>query len=499
MKRFAFSLALLAFLTAGCQHEEVPDGATAGEHGHEHGAGESGSTAFTTWSSNYELFAEASIPRAGEPMEVHAHLTDIRDGHDPLTDGEVTLLHRKDNSILQEVDGSLVRPGIFGFVTGPLATTEGDLLFRVRAGALTDTIVVHHFHGDHDHGQGTVTGGINFTKELAWKARFRVEPVISGNFSEVITTSGEILAMPGEKYTMVAKTDGVILFTFPNLVQGSAVKKGDILFSISGTGLADNNVAVKFNEAKTRFLLSRQNYFRQRKLYAEKVVSERQFREYESRYITDSVTYYSLSGTVSNEGMIVHAPMTGDLHELNVTEGQYVTTGQKLATLSANRVMLLRADLPQQYFSSLESIVTTTFRPAYSKRVYSVEGLSGRLLAKGASVAENNHYMPVYFEVTNDGSLLEGAFAEFYLKTEPTHESIVIPSAALVEEQNEFYVYVQAAGETFEKRYVTIGVTDGIRTVVRAGLAPGERIVTEGAMLVKTASISSTPSHGHQH
>jgi len=283
------------------------------------------------------------------------------------------------------------------------------------------------------------------------------------------------------------------------MVQGSSVKKGDKLFILSGEGLADNNVSVRFNETRARYQLSKTNYERQRILFGEKIVSEKLFREAESKYITDSVAYYALALNASNSGMNVFAPMSGYIHELNVTEGQYVRTGQKLATLSDNRIILLRADLPQQYYGVLDQIVSTTFRPAYAGKVYTLDELHGRLLAKGASVAENNHYMPVYFEVTNDGSLLEGAFAEFYLKTAPVPGRMVIPVTALVEELNHFYVYLQVTGEHYRKQAVTLAASDGLNACITGGLKEGERIVTEGTMLIKTATISSVPIHTHQH
>ncbi len=503
MKRIALALVALALVFGGCHREYHPAGEDSG-HSHGEEGTEEEAPAFTVWSANHELYAETNQPHAGEALTILAHITDIRDGHVPVRDARVTVSHLLGGEPLQQADGVLVEPGIYSFTTGPLETAEGDLLFSIRAGAMSDSLLVPHFHGDHGHDHGhsheqEPVGGITFTKEQAWTTRFRVDPVARGTFWEVIGTSGEMLAMPGEKQNIVAKTGGMVLFTSRNLVQGSPVKKGDLLFAISGTGLADNNVTVKFNEARTNFLLSRQNYERQRKLFREKVVSERQFRESESRYVNDSVAYHSLAGSMSNEGMNVFAPLTGYLHELNVSEGQYVTTGQKLATLSANRIMLLRADLPQLHYASLSSITTTTFRPAYTAKVYTLEELQGRLLARGASVAENDHYMPVYFEVTNDGTLLEGAYAEFFLRTAPRPGVVTVPVASLVEEQNEYYVYVQEGGEAFRKRYVQIGASDGLRVEIISGLAPGERIVTEGTMLVKAASISSAPSHGHQH
>lgn len=460
----------------------------------------------TLYTDSLELFVEIEELMAGRESALLAHFTILGPAYSPLENAVVSLLVNPWQEPVRVIEGKAVRPGIYEFLFKPQQEASVDFEFVVQAGSFADTLELHHIHiggsgqESHTHDQeAPAVGAINFTKEQAWAADFNVEAVHEGLFSSVITTSGEMTAMPGEKQNISARSEGLILFTTRDLVQGSKVNKGDLLFTISGEGLADNNVAVKFNESKTKYLLSKSHYDRQRKLYDQRIVSERQFLEARSSYITDSVQYYSLAETVTAVGMNIYSPMSGYLHELNVSEGQFVTTGQLLATLSANRVILLRADLPQQHYNMLELISDASFRTAYSSRVYTIAELKGRLLAKGSSVAENNHYLPIYFEVTNDGTLLEGAFVEFYLKTSDLEPALVIPFSALIEEQNAYYVFVQVSGETYTKRPVSIASSDGIKAAIAHGLAAGERIVSRGAMLVKTASISSVPSHGHQH
>ena len=55
--------------------------------------------------------------------------------------------------------------------------------------------------------------------------------------------------------------------------------------------------------------------------------------------------------------------------------------------------------------------------------------------------------------------------------------------------------------ESFEKREVKIGKTDGTKTEILSGLKPTERIVTRGGILVKLASVSNSldPHAGHVH
>jgi multidrug efflux pump subunit AcrA (membrane-fusion protein) len=185
---------------------------------------------------------------------------------------------------------------------------------------------------------------------------------------------------------------------------------------------------------------------------------------------------------------------------LKVAEGEFVSAGQLIATASSDKRLLLRADVPQQYFNRINDIVTTHFRTSYSKEVWKVGDLNGRLLATGSSVAENNQYLPVYFEAQNNGQLLEGAFVEFYLKTRTMENCIVVPVEAVLEEQGKHFVYVQETGELFRKQEILTGDFNGKAYLVLGGLSAGDRVVTLGSMLIKTASMStSLPGHSHQH
>ena len=171
-----------------------------------------------------------------------------------------------------------------------------------------------------------------------------------------------------------------------------------------------------------------------------------------------------------------------------------------MVIISSNQTLLIRADLPQQFYQQLKEIETANFQPAYSDQVYSIEEMNGRLLAACSSVAENNHFLPIMFEVENDGRLLEGAFAKVFLKTVEKNNCIALPVSALSEEQGEYYVYVQVTGESYSKRAVSPGENDGQYLEIISGLNQGERVVTRGVMLVKSASmVTGAAGHGHNH
>ena len=61
-------------------------------------------------------------------------------------------------------------------------------------------------------------------------------------------------------------------------------------------------------------------------------------------------------------------------------------------------------------------------------------------------------------------------------------------------------IYVKVTGDSFERRVVSVGASDGAWTLVTSGIAPGEQVVTEGAYQVNLAALGTVePSHGHAH
>jgi RND family efflux transporter MFP subunit len=183
-----------------------------------------------------------------------------------------------------------------------------------------------------------------------------------------------------------------------------------------------------------------------------------------------------------------------------VSEGQYVSVGQPVASVSQNRNLVLKAEVSQKYFSKLPLIVSANFKTAYDNKTYSIESLNGRLLSYGKSNDSGTLFIPVTFSFDNKGEVVPGSLVDVYLKLQPFDGAIVIPVSALIEEQGVFFAYVQTAGESVVKRELKLGGTDGIQVQVLTGLKEGERVVTKGAYQIKLATASGAiPAHGHAH
>jgi membrane fusion protein, heavy metal efflux system len=192
--------------------------------------------------------------------------------------------------------------------------------------------------------------------------------------------------------------------------------------------------------------------------------------------------------------------LAGFVKNILVSEGQYVEVGTPLVIISQNKKLLLQANVSQRYFNVLPSISAANFKTMGSESVHNTRELNGKIISYGKSASANSPFIPITFEIDNIGNIIPGSVAEVYLKTAPIPNALIIPNSSLMEELGHFYVYVQTGGESFEKRQVQLGATDGLHVQVKSGVAEGERVVTKGAYQIKLSSASGAlPAHGHEH
>jgi len=83
-----------------------------------------------------------------------------------------------------------------------------------------------------------------------------------------------------------------------------------------------------------------------------------------------------------------------------------------------------------------------------------------------------------------DGRLTAGQFAEVTLPTTRLTDAISIPVVALQSSTAGTFVFVVKPDDTVEQRSISTGATTADRVVVDKGLNAGERVVTEGQMLL---------------
>lgn len=312
-------------------------------------------------------------------------------------------------------------------------------------------------------------------------------------FHQALSVGGRLEAAPGQQSTVTARSAGIVHLA-GGIAPGMDVKAGQTIASVSGTAMAggDSNEA-----SQVALRAAKRELDRLTPLHADGIVSTRDYNAALQAYESARAA----AGTSgSNAGTTAISPSAGVITSLMVNEGQYVDAGAPIASVSGVSQITLRADLPEKEISFLPSISGAVIRTPYSREARNISELQGRRVS-GSSPAGTAGYIPVYFQLHNDGTLAPGTNCEVTLLGAERQDVISVPVESLTEQQGQMFVFVALDGEHYEKRPVIPGAKAGDSTEILSGLTPGEKVVTEGAQFVKLAENAGAaiPGHSHNH
>lgn len=381
------------------------------------------------------------------------------------------------------------------------------IYFLMGALAVSMLSACHNHDHEEEHAHGTEETArednheehadeIILTAEKAKAAGIATETVKRDTFRQIIKTGGQILAAQGEETTVVAGTSGVVRFA-RTLTAGAPVGRGTVLFHLSSDKIQGGDPVER---AYVAYQNAKAEYERAKPLAEKQIVTRKELENLKAAYEDARISYEALDPHHTRKGVAVTASTGGYVKNVAVKEGDYVTTGQPLMTLTQNRRLQLRADVSERYYGALKQITSAHFNTPYDDTVYTLENLHGRVLSYGKASDENAFYIPVLFEFDNTGDIVPGSFVETYLTGATRTGVITLPVSALTEEQGLYFVYLQESKEVYRKQEVKTGAENGLRVEILSGLKPGDRVVTQGAYHVKLASASNTiPAHNHSH
>lgn len=358
----------------------------------------------------------------------------------------------------------------------------------------------HEAEDGHDHEAEAAHAGhsdeIILSPEKAKAAGVEAEVILPKPFRQVIVTGGQVQAAQGDECVVVANVAGVVSFRQP-VTDGMSIGKGAVILNISADNLPDGDPVKR---ARIAYDAAKKEYERAAKLAESQIVSQKEFNAVRESYENARLAYEAIAKNRTRTGVAVTAPIGGYVKNCLVQEGDYVSVGQPLASITQNRRLFLRADVSEKYYRYLHGIQTANFKTPYDDKVYELDNLKGRLLSYGKASGGAAFYVPVTFEFDNRGEVVPGSYVEVYLLSDEMQDVLALPVTALTEEQGLYFVYLKLDEEGYKKQEVTLGASNGKEVRILSGLKAGDNVVTKGAYQVKLASASNAiPAHSHEH
>jgi membrane fusion protein, multidrug efflux system len=98
----------------------------------------------------------------------------------------------------------------------------------------------------------------------------------------------------------------------------------------------------------------------------------------------------------------------------------------------------------------------------------------------------------------SDDKLFPNQFVNAQLLIKSLHDVVTVPTAAIQRGAPGTYVYIINADDTVAVRPIKIGPVDGEAAAVDSGLAPGDRVVVDGADRLRDGARVTVPGRGDQ-
>ncbi len=482
----------------------------AGAGGSEAHDAREGGGSFTQSSVGIELFVEYPHQIAGveseEPWEIH--LTSMDDWR-PVEGAEVTLLMTGPGGARRQTVAEDETGGIYEAV--PTLPTAGtwQAEFRLYVEGRGYTIPAgpfEVFEGEENvEDAPSATGPIALAKEEQWSFPFAVAVAEEREIPNSIPAAGELVAPPGGLVQVSAPVAGLVQVDGPALGPGDFVRTGQTLALIAPISL-DNSYA----RTRADVVAAEREAERAERLFEAGAIPARRLEEARRDLSVAVAAFEAIGGTPGGVGDSVGAessdsglyrlrsPITGVIAARDVSLGQQVDVGEHAFTIVNAGTLWFVARVPARYAAE-----TTRIRGAW----FTAEGdedsayTTSRVLSVGSMIDPASRTLPVRFAVPNaDGSLKVGMLAEGQILIGDPERGVAVPASAIQDENGLSVIYVKITGNTFERRVVDEGASDGSWTLVVSGIDPGEQVVTTGAYQVNLASLgTSEPSDGHGH
>ena len=322
-------------------------------------------------------------------------------------------------------------------------------------------------------------------------AQIKISEVSQSDVSDILRVAGQIDFDEQALTRIGASVTGRV--TQINAQLGNEVKKGDTLALINSSELSNSQLA--YLKARSEKEFHRRTVQRAKTLFEADVISAAELQRRESEYEVASaqtraaqdqlrvlgvnlkaMEELATTGAIDSVASVM-ATIKGVVVERKVTTGQVVQPADVLFTVADLSRVWAVAQVPEQQVAQVKVGQSVRIEvPALQN-----EQLLGKLIYVGQTVNPETRTVLVRTELDNtSGRLKPSMLASMLIESTPKKQ-LVIPTSAVVREQDADYVFVQEKSGVFRLKPVRLTSEHNGQRVVLDGLSQGVKIVSDGA------------------
>lgn len=191
---------------------------------------------------------------------------------------------------------------------------------------------------------------------------------------------------------------------------------------------------------------------------------------------------YGLKPGAFRQRIVVRAPLSGKVTEMTVVAGEYRNDlSAPLMTISDLSSVWISAEVPE----SAIRLVKPGEIFDVSLTAYPDEVFRSRVARMADAVDPQTRTLKVWAELANSGAKLRPEMFGEVRHIESYHHVPVVPARSVIQAQGKAVVYRETAPGRFEQTAVEVGRRSADMLPVTRGLTAGDRVVVDGAMLLR--------------
>ena len=301
-----------------------------------------------------------------------------------------------------------------------------------------------------------------------------VTKVVLSDIDDFYTVPGIVEAW--DDITVPSETSGPV--TWIGKEEGSFIEKGEPILKIN-----TDNLQANLNSAKLQLEDDKKEFLRQKNLFNQKSVSQKQYDTAKKTYDLSAVSY-KLALDEFNKSTI-KSPVTGIIDDVIPDVGEYVSPGTEVARLIDMSKLKIYVNVPENDVRYLQL--------GQEVSVYVAEIGSDKNVKKGVinyiSVVSDPQTLThkVRVDVELDRDIRPGRIVRVDIVRQSFKSVMVVDMYAVIDKDGQKIVYVNKNGVA-EERSVITGEMVGSKVVIVSGIEPGDELITSGQQFLSNGA-----------
>jgi len=248
---------------------------------------------------------------------------------------------------------------------------------------------------------------------------------------------------------------------------GDYVREGQVVITFPS-----DNPGTQYRQLRETYENAKITFERMQSLYQQGGISKQDFDNTKTQFEVAKANWEAIRQSIK-----VQAPLTGTITKINVQPSDNVEKEQELFTVAKLKKLKASVWVPEKNIQQYSVGQTAVAH-------WNGAELKGKVTQVNRSLNAQKQAFEVNVVFQNPDTIKQtGITADIEIETYHKESALIVDRQNIISRQNKSFVYV-AKGDSAVMKPITIGATNGCCMEIKSGLKAGEKIITEGQLLL---------------